>query len=83
MILYSPKDLALIAISQRKKLGLTQSDVAERVGLKQKTISAFENRPGSVMLLTALLIISALDLELDLTAKNESSAKLTKWSQEW
>jgi HTH-type transcriptional regulator/antitoxin HipB len=83
MILHSSKDLAIIAINQRKKLGLTQSEVASRVGLKQKTISAFETRPESVMLLTAFLILSALDLKLDLITKNESFAKPIKWSQEW
>lgn len=83
MILHSPKEFAVIAVNQRKKLGLTQSMVAEKVGLKQKTISAFETRPESVMLCTAFLILSALDLELKLNVKNKNSERSTKWGQEW
>lgn len=83
MILHSTKDLAAMSINQRKKLGLTQIEVADRVGLTQKTISAFENRPESVMLATALLILSSLELELELIPKNNGPSKISKWNQEW
>ena len=82
MIIRSPEQLAILVVDQRKKLGLTQSEVAERVGLKQKTISAFENNPESVMLPTAFLILSALHLDITVAPKvvdNESSA----WGHEW
>lgn len=83
MILHSPEQLAIHAIAQRKKLGLTQSEVAERVGLKQKTISAFENRPESIMLSTAFLILSSLNLELEVSSKKLSQQKSQSWDQAW
>ena len=41
----SPNELALFAMSQRKKLKLSQVEVGQLVGLKQSTVSAFENKP--------------------------------------
>lgn len=70
-------------MTQRKKLGLTQIEVANKVGLTQKTISAFENRPESVMLATAFLILSSLELELELLQKNKRKLENSKWNQEW
>lgn len=84
MIIRSPKELAIFATDQRKQLGLSQSEVAERVGLKQKTISAFENNPESTMLSTAFLILSALHQDLEITPKDGGSkVTLPQWSQEW
>jgi HTH-type transcriptional regulator / antitoxin HipB len=84
MIIRSPKELAIFAADQRKQLGLSQSEVAERVGLKQKTISAFENNPERTMLSTALLILSALHQDLEMRPKNRGSKVMPpQWSQEW
>lgn len=83
MLIYSPQELSILAIKQRKKLGLTQAEVADRVGLKQKTISAFENRPESVMLATAFLILTSLGLELELNADASVPAKEKEWQHEW
>lgn len=82
MIIRSPKELAIIVMEQRKKLGLSQSEVAELVGLKQKTISAFENNPERVMLSTAFLILSALHLDIKTIPKNARDEP-NRWNQEW
>lgn len=81
MIMRSPKELGMIAACRRKQLGLTQSAVGDLVGLKQKTVSAFENNPESVMLVTAFLILSALHLDLNTSEKGK--AKASQWDQEW
>jgi HTH-type transcriptional regulator/antitoxin HipB len=60
MFIRSPKELASLAIGQRKKLGLSQTALGELVGLKQKTISAFENKPESTELNTLFRILSAI-----------------------
>ena len=83
MLVRSPKELAAAAISQRKALGLTQSEVADRVGLKQKTISAFENHPESVKLVTAFLVLSALHLDMNTQTKGGPDNKKTPWDEEW
>lgn len=82
MLIYSPKELAIFAVNQRKKLGLTQAEVADRVGLKQKTISAFETKPESVMLLTTFRILSALNIELQFFSQTDPARK-TPWSEPW
>ena len=83
MIIYSPQQLAILASSKRKNMGLTQANVADKVGLQQKTISAFENNPERVMLSTALLILSALDLDLELENKKALNKQDKLWTQEW
>lgn len=83
MIIRSPKELAMIAVNQRKQLGLTQTEVGERVGLKQKTVSTFENNPESVMLSTAFLILSALHLDLMVNPKSTGVDTLGQWTEEW
>jgi len=77
----SPKDLALKVISQRKKLKLSQADVANLVGLKQKTISAFENKPESTKLETLFLILAAVNLDVRIADKNQK--RVTEWKEEW
>lgn len=64
MLTHSPRDLALFVISQRKKLKLSQAAVGDLVGLKQATVSAFENKPESSKLDTIFRILSAVGLDL-------------------
>jgi len=83
MIIPSPKELALQIIQQRKKLKLSQTDVAKRVGLKQQTISAFENKPESTKLETLFHILSAVHLDIITLSKNEISSGKNQWKEEW
>ncbi len=55
----------------RKVRLLSQDGAGKLVGLLPKTISALENRPGSVSIDSLLKLLSALDLELVLAPKNE------------
>lgn len=83
MLIRSPKELALMAINQRKKLKLSQSDVGKLVGLKQQTISEFEIRPESTKLITLFYILSAVKLDMQLLAKDETSKTKSQWKEEW
>lgn len=83
MYVRSPKDLALLVVSQRKKLRLSQAEVGKLVGLKQQTISEFENRPEGTQIDTLFRIISALNLDIQLFAKDEIPAIKAKWKEEW
>jgi len=83
MLARSLKELALLVADYRRQLGLTQAEVADRVGLKQKTISAFENNPERTMLSTAFLILSALHLETQIQPKHKKSDDVSQWGQEW
>ena len=82
MFVRSPKELALFIISQRKKLKLSQTGVSNLVGLKQKTISGFENNPGSTKLETLFRILSALNLDIEIVSKDDAPSK-TRWKEEW
>lgn len=83
MLIHSPKELALLVISQRKKLKLSQAEVANLVGLKQKTISAFENKPEGTKLNTLFLILSAVKLDITTIAKDKTTAVNAQWKEEW
>lgn len=70
----------------RQKLDRTQTDVAEHVGLKQKTISAIENSAGTSRVDTLFKVAHELGLSIELKPKhaNESSRKKgSGWDQEW
>ena len=79
----SPKDLALMVVDERKKLKLSQSQVANFVGLKQKTISEFENKPEKTQLETLFKIMSAVKLDMLLIVKNEVIENKGQWTEEW
>ena len=83
MLTRSPKELALQMMVQRKKLKLSQADVGELVGLKQQTISDFENKPESTKLNTLFLILSAVQMSLKLLPKNEDGLVKSPWKEEW
>jgi len=81
MLVHNPKHLALAVISQRKSLKLSQSEVGELVGLKQATISAFENKPESTKLDTLFRILSAVELQITTSRKNDKTE--SQWKEEW
>ncbi|MFN8749796.1 MAG: helix-turn-helix domain-containing protein, partial [Pseudanabaena sp.] len=51
---------------------LSQAEIGDRVGIKQATISAFENNPEGTKLETLFKLFSALDLEIQIIPKEES-----------
>lgn len=86
MKLNSSKELADYIKLHRKKLERTQTDVAEHIGLKQKTISAIENSAGNSRIDTLFKIAHELGLSIELKPKqeNESGQKTESgWDQEW
>ncbi len=83
MLVHSPKTLALYVSDQRKKLKLNQTIAGGLVGLKQKTISSFENHPEGTRLETLFRILSAMNLDIHLIPKDEKIAGAKEWNQEW
>ncbi|MFS1435815.1 type II toxin-antitoxin system antitoxin HipB [Vibrio lentus] len=51
-MIYSPKQLADMMLLIRQKNRWTQSELAKKVGIKQATISKFENNPNKTTLST-------------------------------
>lgn len=83
MLIPSPKELALLVISQRKKLKLSQADVGSLVGLKQQTVSAFETNPEGTKLDTLFHILSAVNLDVIVLAKDKSTVTEAEWKEGW
>lgn len=83
MFIRSPKELALLVVSQRKKLKLSQAEVGTRVGLKQQTISEFEIKPESTQLNTLFYILSAVNLDMQVLVKDKVISPKTQWKEEW
>ena len=82
MYIRSSKEMAEYVVTTRKELGLSQSEVANRAGLKQKTISSFENNPNGTKLMTLFRILSAVQLDLNLSLKDDKEVK-SSWTEEW
>jgi HTH-type transcriptional regulator/antitoxin HipB len=83
MIIHSTKELAEFAKDYRSRKKLSQLEVGDRVGLRQKTVSAFESKPESTKLETFFKLLSALDLELQINPKGTGSQAAQGWDQEW
>lgn len=81
MLIRSPKELALLVTNERKKRKLTQADVGKKVGLKQQTVSDFELNPEGTKLNTLFHILSAVNLDIKILAKDEKTK--TPWKEEW
>lgn len=76
-MIYSPRQLANHLRLLRQQQQWTQSELAKRVGLKQSTISHFENNPDLTTLSTLFKILQSLELSLDVHDKNAQSQNRT------
>lgn len=56
------------------------------MGIKQTTVSAFENTPESTKLDTLFKLLAALDFELHVQPRNsnaETQSSNQQWNEEW
>ncbi len=83
MLINNLKDFGSFVRSQRKALNLSQAQVGESVGLKQGTISEFENKPDGTKLETLFRILSATNLEIHLIPKEADEQQKNTWDQPW
>ncbi|EGY28922.1 Helix-turn-helix protein [Candidatus Regiella insecticola 5.15] len=79
----SAERLAHVLRDERKKRKLSQSETAKSILMKQSTVSNFENYPDRTRLDTLFRLLAALDLELQITNRNENSSDRQAWDQEW
>jgi HTH-type transcriptional regulator/antitoxin HipB len=79
----SPALLAAAVRDQRKISKLTQTETAKQVGVKQTTVSDFENRPESTKLETLFKILAALDPELHVVKRGSTLDQNNVWKKEW
>ncbi len=70
----TPAQLGNLIRRARKKQGLNQSQLGERAGLRQETVSLIETGHPAARLDTLLAILAALDLEFRITGRSKGSA---------
>ncbi|MEX0496892.1 type II toxin-antitoxin system antitoxin HipB [Raoultella terrigena] len=71
--IYSPAQLASHIKLVRQKNQWTQSDLARRIGIKQATISNFENHPDKTTLTTLFKILQSLEMTMVVCEKGAMS----------
>ena len=78
-LIFTASQLGLLLVSTRKRKKLTQTAVANRVGLSQNRISHLEKNPDEISFKQLLSWCSAIGLELSLgerpTAENSPAAE--------
>ncbi|MBY6108283.1 helix-turn-helix domain-containing protein [Ferrimonas balearica] len=74
----------------RQSKGLSQAKVGEKIGVRQGTVSNFEQNPASTKLDTLFKLLSALELEVEIKPRNatagtkgETPSEAHRWDQEW
>lgn len=82
-MIYSPKQLADMMLLIRQKNGWTQSELAKKVGIKQATISNFENSPDKTTLSTFFKLIQAMELTLSIQEKAQVSSQDSQDDENW
>ncbi|MEK7265838.1 MAG: helix-turn-helix domain-containing protein [Pseudomonadota bacterium] len=69
----TPKQIGAIVRRQRRRLALSQSELAEKTGLRQATISALEAGEQSARLRTLFDVMSALGVEMVVRDRRKAS----------
>jgi len=71
----TPKQIGDVVRRHRKLLGLSQTDLGAKTGLRQATISDLERGIGRAQLQTLFRVLSALGLELVIRERSRAQAK--------
>ncbi|WP_406733698.1 type II toxin-antitoxin system antitoxin HipB [Vibrio scophthalmi] len=69
-MIYNPAQLANQLKLIRTRDSITQAELAKRVGIKQSTLSNFENHPDTTQLKTVFKILQALEVAITLQEPN-------------
>lgn len=85
MLVHNPKELAFYLKDTRKSQKLSQEELGRKVGLLQRTISSFENKPEGTKLDTLFRILSAANLQIHIVEKGGELNKdeLSGWEEQW
>jgi HTH-type transcriptional regulator/antitoxin HipB len=84
MKITNTKQLSAYLKDIRSDNGLSQTDVANKVGIRQDTVSSFELRPDSTKMETFFKLLSALELDFEITPRNpKRKDDNSGWKEEW
>ena len=79
----SPTMLAQAIKDARKQRNMTQRETAASMGMKQSTVSEFENHPEGTRLDTLFKLLAALDPKLQVVSRRGKNDSSDGWDQEW
>ena len=79
MNINSPAQIGAILASRRKQLGLSQADVAARVGLSQNRLSVLEKDAATLTARQMVALLNALGLDLAINDRAASSKPKAEW----
>ncbi|EGQ8508552.1 type II toxin-antitoxin system antitoxin HipB [Vibrio parahaemolyticus] len=82
-MIYSPKQLADRMLLIRQKNRWSQSELAKKVGLKQSTISNFENNPSGTTLSTFFKLLQSMELTISIYERNHEPESNTNSDEDW
>ena len=71
----TPKQIGAIIQRQRRLKKLTQTDLAELIGLHQEKISTIEAGSPGTRIDTICSLLAALDLDITITPRSKGSPK--------
>ncbi len=71
MLVNTPQALGLWFQHLRKEIGMTQVEVAEAAGVKQKTISGFENGKINIQIDTLMRLLAVINAVIDLKSRRQ------------
>jgi HTH-type transcriptional regulator / antitoxin HipB len=69
-----PRQIGNLIRRTRKKQGLSQTQLGEKAGLRQETISLIETGNPSTTMETILSVLAALDLEFRIVPRSKGRA---------
>ena len=70
----TPRQIGNMVRRVRKKRGWNQTQLGEKAGYRQETISLIENGNPATRLETILAVLAALDLEFHITLRSKYDA---------
>lgn len=70
----TPRQIGNVVRRARKRRGWSQTQLGERTGLRQETISLIETGNPATRLETILAVLAALDLEFRLADRSKGQA---------
>ena len=82
-MIYSPKQLADRMLLIRQKNRWSQSELGKKVGLKQSTISNFENNPSGTTLSTFFKLLQSMELTISVYERNHEPESNTNSDEDW
>ena len=72
----TPRQIGTLVRRARKKKGISQTELADKVGTRQATVSMIETGNSAVKLATLLAVLAALDLELRIAPRSQGVAEI-------